>query len=106
MPTMSKNLNDLPEIGTMWQAARGAVSQAENILLFGFSMPTSDELLMQMMRAAIRGNNRLTHVAAIDLDPDAVLSRFMQCVPPTHSLSTTPLKVDAGRVPEWLVPTA
>ena len=51
---MSKNLDETPEIGVMWQAARLAIAQAESILLFGFSMPTSDELLMQMIRTAIQ----------------------------------------------------
>ena len=55
MPTMSKNLGDTPEIGVMWQAARKAISDAESILLFGFSMPASDELLMQIiLRVSLR----------------------------------------------------
>jgi hypothetical protein len=103
MPTMSKNLSDTPEIGIMWQAARQAIADAGSILLFGFSMPASDELLMQMMRTAIQENRKLRQVASIDLEPVGVLDRFKQAMPEDIVLETTPLLVEPGKAPEWLL---
>jgi hypothetical protein len=103
MPTMSKNLEEVKEIATMWQAARSAIAAAESIVLFGFSMPTSDELLVQMLRSTIYANRRLKRVAAIDLDPDGVISRFRHCVPDDCVVSYSPFKVIPGETPDWLV---
>ncbi len=102
MPTMSKNLNETPEIGIMWQAARRAISEAESILLFGFSMPTSDELLMQMMRTAINENRKLRRAASIDLDPDGVLQRFKAELPEEIDCELKALPVIAESSPSWL----
>ncbi len=102
MPTMSKNLNDIPEIGVMWQAARLAIAEAESILFFGFSMPSSDELLLQMMRQAIHSNRKLKLVASIDLDPDSVIARFEACVPTDTEVVAMSFKVVPFQTPEWL----
>lgn len=104
MPTMSKNLDDLPEISVMWQAARNAIADAETILIFGFSMPTSDELLMQMIRSTLHANQKLKRVAVIDLDPDGVLSRFERCLPDGVPIEPTLFKVVPGERPTWLRP--
>jgi len=102
MPTMSKNLSETPEIGVMWQAARQAIAEAEGILLFGFSMPTSDELLMQMIRTAIHENRKLRSVASIDLDPEGVLRRFKAGIPEEITLETKPFPVVSEAKPGWL----
>jgi hypothetical protein len=101
MPTMSKSLNEMPEIAAMWKAARLAVAEAESIAFFGFSMPASDELLVQMFRSAIAVNGKLKRVAAIDLSPDNVLSRFSDCVPSGCKVTYTPFKVTPGERPDW-----
>ncbi|MBX3413906.1 MAG: hypothetical protein KF708_14545 [Pirellulales bacterium] len=102
MPTMSKNLEDLPEIATMWQAARLAMSKAESLLLFGFSLPTSDELLVQLIRSSCADGKCLKRVAAIDLDPEGVLDRFQSCLPVGQKVDTTALPVERGHRPIWL----
>lgn len=102
MPTMSKNLSDTPEIAVMWQAARLAIAEAESILFFGFSMPSSDELLLQMIRQAIHQNRRLRRVASIDLDPEAVLARFETCIPSDQEVTAMPLRVVPTEAPHWL----
>ena len=102
MPTMSKNLSDTPEIGVMWQAARLAIAEAESILFFGFSMPSSDELLLQMIRQAIHQGRKLRRVASIDLDPEAVLTRFEACIPSDQQVSVMPLRVVPAETPHWL----
>jgi len=102
MPTMSKNLNDIPEIDTMWQAARMAMREAESLLLFGFSMPTSDELLMQLIRSACNDGRRLKRVASIDLQPEPVLERFESCLPPGFDIDIAAFPVEKGVTPIWL----
>jgi hypothetical protein len=102
MPTMSKNLNDFPEIDTMWQAARLAIREAESLLLFGFSVPTSDELLVQLVRSACGDGRRLKQVASIDLEPEAVLDRFQSCLPAGFDVDIAAFPVEKGTVPIWL----
>jgi hypothetical protein len=101
MPTMSKNLENLPEISTMWQAARLALCHAESLLLFGFSFPTSDELLVQLIHSACKDGGKLKRVAAIDLDPEGVLDRFQSCLPCGCQPDTVPFPVLKGEVPIW-----
>lgn len=102
MPTMSKNLNEIPEIATMWQAARMAMREAESLLLFGFSMPTSDELLVQLIRSACNDGRRLRRVASIDLAPEPVLERFESCLPPGFDVDIAAFPVEKGVTPIWL----
>jgi hypothetical protein len=86
----------------MWQAARQAIAQAESILLFGFSMPTSDELLMQMIRTAIQENKKLRRVASIDLDPEGVLGRFKDSISDEIEFEVKPFPVVPDETPSWL----
>jgi hypothetical protein len=99
---MSKNLDATPVIGVMWQAARKAIAEAESILMFGVSMPTSDELFMQMIRASIHAERRLRRLASIDIDPNGVLERFHRCVPRGMSVEAKPYPVIAGTTPAWV----
>ena len=97
MPTMSKNLKEIPEIGVMWQAARKALAEAESILIFGFSLPSSDELLTQMIKSSIKSKNRLARVGIIDLNPEEIIERFRRCVPKDCHVRTTSFPVtDSG----------
>jgi len=98
-PTMRKNLNEIPQIGTMWQAARSAFEQAESILFFGFSLPTSDELLGQLMRHCCERNRLLKKVGVIDCNPESVIERFKQAVNPGCSVDYVPLAVRSGQIP-------
>jgi hypothetical protein len=86
----------------MWQAARRAIAEAESILLFGFSMPTSDELLMQMISTAIQENRKLRRVASIDLDPEEVLERFKTGIPDGMTLEARSFRVVPLTTPDWL----
>lgn len=100
-PTMSKNLGEIPQIGTMWQAARAALEEAESMLLFGFSLPASDELLAQLMRNACEKHRKLRRVGVIDIEPDQVITRFRNAVNPTCDVEYVPLLVGRGEVPMW-----
>jgi hypothetical protein len=100
-PTMSKNLRDIPQIGTMWQAARCAFESAESILFFGFSLPESDELLGQMMRSCCRERRVLKKVGVIDCTPSTVIERFRQVVDPSWDVEYVHLDVVPNTVPSW-----
>lgn len=79
-----------------------AIKNAESILLFGFSMPPSDELLMQLIRAACREGGNLRRIASIDLDPEAVIDRFEACLPVEATVEATACPVEIGQRPIWL----
>lgn len=101
MPTMSKNLDEMRELKTMWQAARLALLEAESILLFGFRMPDSDELLRQLIRSACGESRRLKRVASIDLQPEPILDRFDSNLPAGLNVEVCAFPVKKGEVPIW-----
>lgn len=102
LPTMSKNLNEIREIAVMWDAAYEAIKDAETLLLFGFSLPKSDELLTQTIRSAVNEQRKLKRVASIDVTPESVLQRFEDCLPPGMDVETIAFPVQAGSDPIWL----
>jgi hypothetical protein len=65
-------------------------------------MPTSDELLTQMIRATIHANEKLKRIGIIDLDPRAVLDRFRRCLPQEHAIEISLYPVIRGEDPGWL----
>ncbi len=76
------------------------------MLLFGFSMPTSDELFVQLMRNACERKRRLRRVGAIDIVADQVLERFNGAVNPTCQIEYVPLPVVPDQIPAWFVPSS
>jgi len=102
MPTMSKNYGHIKEIATMWKAMYQAIVHAESILLFGFSLPMSDELLIQQIRAAISERKRLRVVGSIDINPEAVLDRFELCLPNGLQVQEKLFPVVPGEIPIWV----
>jgi NAD-dependent SIR2 family protein deacetylase len=102
LPTMSKNLGEIREIAVMWDAAYEALKHADSLLLFGFSLPKSDELLTQTIRSAVSEGRKLKKVASIDLNPEAVLHRFEDCLPHGIDVDTTALPVQVSCDPIWL----
>ncbi len=100
LPTMSKNLNELPEIAAMWQAANLAASQAESILMFGFSFPPSDALFARMIQHACNGG-RVKRIGVVDLYPDIVLGRVRKLIATTRNVEFIELPVPQVGVPTW-----
>lgn len=102
LPTMSKNLGEIREIAVMWEGVYKAIKDADSLLLFGFSLPKSDELLTQTIRSAVSERRQLKKVASIDLNPEAVLQRFEDCLPAGIEVETTAFPVHVGSDPIWL----
>lgn len=99
-PTMSKNLSEIPEIATMWQAANRAASEAESILLFGFSLPTSDALFARLIQQACK-STRVKNIGVIDIYPKDVISRLKKLVSSTCQIEFTELAVPRQGLPDW-----
>jgi hypothetical protein len=100
LPTMSKSLAEMPEIATMWQAANLAASEAETMLLFGFSLPTSDALFARLIQQSCK-NGKVRRVGVIDLHPGDVVGRMRRLVPATCKVEFTELVVPEQGYPEW-----
>jgi hypothetical protein len=102
LPSMPKNLAEIPEIGVMWKVARQAIGEAKHIVLFGFSMPQSDELLTLMLRNAIHSNRKLRQLEIYDVNPFPVYERFRKCIPKGIDVDVTFYQVWPGRGPvKW-----
>jgi hypothetical protein len=56
----------------VWDRAAEAVTNAERLILFGYSIPEADVLAKQMLRTAVRGNTTLACVECINTDPTIV----------------------------------
>ena len=62
----------------------------------------SDELFTQTIRSAVNERRKLTRVASIALDPENVLERFEDCLPPGMDVDATAYPVEVGCDPIWL----
>ncbi|MFO0906459.1 MAG: hypothetical protein U0939_25870 [Pirellulales bacterium] len=100
LPTMSKSLSEMPEIATMWQAANRAASEAESILFFGFSLPTSDALFARLIQQSCK-SGKVRRVGVIDLQPHEVIGRMRRLVPATCTIEFTELPVPKQGIPDW-----
>jgi hypothetical protein len=101
-PTMGKNLSEIPEISTMWQAARFAISEATSILLFGFSLPTSDALFGQLIQQGCK-HKKVKRIGVIDLCPDDVIARLRRLVSTSCHIDFVGLPVPREGEPDWYV---
>jgi hypothetical protein len=59
----------------MWKSAASALSEATSMLIFGFSLPASDLLVVRMIHEALlRG--RMRTISIVDIDPEPVAARL------------------------------
>lgn len=104
LPTTHKSYERYREIKRMWDAAHDALSDARSLLVFGFSFPTCDALIAQMVRETAVAGRRLSRVGVIDVAPDAVIERIRSCLPRDLKLQIDPLPVPRdGSPPRWLM---
>lgn len=102
LPSMNKDLNSTPEIAVMWQSAKSAIERAQSLLIFGFSLPTSDTLFTHLIRKAICHSRQLSDVAVIDLNPNCVVERFRKCLPKDFHPNISTFTVPKAELPNWL----
>lgn len=104
LPTKGKSYDDFPEIKRMWDAAYDALSDAESLLVFGFSFPACDTLIAQMTRETALGHKTLRRVGVIDVRPEGVIERILDCLPDASSVEFEAFRVpEDGTIPDWLV---
>jgi len=102
LPSMNKNLSATPEIEVMWRAAQCALEDAESVLVFGFSFPSSDALFRHFMRKAICKSRKLKRLGVIDINPECVIERVKKCFPSDYDAVFVSYPVVSGRIPPWI----
>lgn len=65
-PTLMKNYQSIPFIPDLWRQAREELAQASEIIIIGYSFPTTDFRSNWMFRKAITQNTKLKRVVVID----------------------------------------
>jgi NAD-dependent SIR2 family protein deacetylase len=107
-PSMVKTFDKFRGLKQVWSAAYRALTEASSILFWGFSFPTSDVLISQMLRSAITTRPRKIDIGIIDVDPDrpaAMLHELIGGANEHISVHSYPVPRD-GAVPDWLVDDA
>ena len=102
LPSMSKNLSDIPAIATMWDVCQRAVEEASSLLVFGFSFPASDQLLHYVLRKGLCKNSRTVNCAVIDLNPHDVAIRLAAMFPASGDITIHEFQVEKRKRPTWL----
>ena len=104
MPSLEKKLNEMPEIGIMWEAAKQALIETESLLVCGYSFPKSDELIRHLFSVSLAEKKKLQRVFVIDLYPDEVIGRIKPCIPSECNVDFVTFPVVSGKVPDWFKP--
>lgn len=65
-PTLIKNYQSVPFIPRLWQQAREALERASEIIIIGYSFPTTDFRSNWMFRKAMTKNTTLKGVTVVD----------------------------------------
>jgi hypothetical protein len=102
-PSMFKKLETMPRIATMWNAAVAAIADAEVIAVFGFSFPESDRLLALKIREALNEKRKLRRLVVYDIDPWAVINRFILLVPKDLDIEIEVRKIVPGTLPKGAI---
>lgn len=82
-PSMLKSFERYPKISVLWRYAERALVEAERIVLWGFSCPTTDHHVVWLFRNGLRlrkGNK--VDIAIIDESPAGVAQRIKSIVVP------------------------
>lgn len=101
LPSQRKHYSRYAHLNRMWDAAAKALSEAEYLIVFGFSFPSSDCLIRLMLRQAA-SQRRLKRVAVVDVAPDPVAERVRQVLPSDQDVAVDTFVVPTdGSVPAW-----
>jgi len=81
VPPTSNKLNHHSELQSVWAAAAAALSEAENVLVFGYSLPLSDHFFRYLYALGSVGDARPKRFWVFDPDP-TVEERFRDLLGP------------------------
>jgi NAD-dependent SIR2 family protein deacetylase len=103
-PSMVKSFGDFAEIRRMWNAAYEALTQATNVLFFGFSFAQSDALICEMMRSTLGRSKNLKQVGIVDIAADHVAEQIRSVLSDRSDVTVTTFFAtgDYSR-PDWFV---
>lgn len=103
-PSMVKSFDEFPGLKRIWNAAFMALAEAKSIMFFGFSFPSSDALINEVLRAAFARNKRAMQISIVDTNPEkpASLLGDMLGKDDTSAIQLYQVPTD-GSPPEWLV---
>lgn len=87
----------------MWDGAADVLSETREVVFFGYSLPTSDGPIQQLVSGAWKQNQRLEHVWIVDACPDPVCDR-VRALLGGRNVEVTPMKVplDFSQPPWWI----
>lgn len=102
LPSMVKKFEALPGIHRMWDSAFSALQQARQVLFFGFSIPSSDAVIAEMIRCTLGRSQLIERIGVMDVNPDAPIERLRKILPNERSIQIDSFPVLAnGEVPLW-----
>jgi hypothetical protein len=104
---MQKSFDRFRGLRRMWDGAFEALRRCHSIAFFGFSFPTSDAIISEMIRCTLGRSQGDLRVTIIDVSPDAPTKRLQELVSRRHDpVQLTVLQIDADcSAPEWYVDT-
>lgn len=66
----------------LWQSASQAIAEADEIVLMGYSVPTTDLTTLGLLRESVSGRSHI-RITVCDLYPDTVVERVRNVLPPS-----------------------
>jgi len=80
-PTMYKALEKYPKLALIWRIAQHAMAEADRLVLWGFSCPTTDHHFAWLMRGVFRSRKKpLWELAIIDPQHSEVAQRLRSII--------------------------
>jgi hypothetical protein len=104
-PSMQKSFDRFRGLRRMWDGAFEALRVCRTIAFFGFSFPTSDAIVSEMIRCTLGRSQGDLEVIVVDVSPEIPAKRFQELVSRRRDpIQLTTLQIDADcRAPEWYV---
>jgi hypothetical protein len=104
-PSMMKTFDKFRGLKQVWNAAYQAMADAKSMIFWGFSFPTSDILIRQMLKSSLLNYPRAVEIGIIDLNPEKVAVSLQELIGDVDDeivIQTYEVPSD-GKKPEWLV---
>ncbi len=105
LPSMTKTYASFPHLQRMWDHALAAIEDAQRLIIFGFSFPTSDAAISRLFRSAVLQSKSIREIIVIDASPDPVAKRLREMLG-SRSLPVireVEVPID-GSTPKWWRP--
>jgi hypothetical protein len=100
---MVKSFDEFPGLKRIWNATFLALSEAKSILFFGFSFPSSDALINEVLRSAFAKNVRDIDISIVDIAPDKPAAILSDMLSPDDGSVIRLYQVPTDREqPDWL----